>query len=147
MDASVLKTLKRIRKEAPRRFADLRNTCDEIIGMCHIISIMLPTSDNNGEEKLYICTTLPCLHISSLFLTFLVYHPLVRTAQLSAKDRISTSSGGGSSSSNANDVDADKYFAPLQAACESRQPRLMEIALDGIHNLIGQSAIFSLFAV
>ena len=40
MDASVLKTLKRIRKEAPRRFADLRNTCDEIIGMWFLISIV-----------------------------------------------------------------------------------------------------------
>ena len=36
-----------------------------------------------------------------------------------------------------NDVDADKYFGPYQAACESRQPRLMEIALDGLHYLIG----------
>jgi hypothetical protein len=36
-----------------------------------------------------------------------------------------------------NDVDADKYFGPYQAACDSRQPRLMEIALDGLHSLIG----------
>lgn len=39
MDAAVLKTLKRIRKEAPRRFSDLRNTCDEIIGMLVVIFI------------------------------------------------------------------------------------------------------------
>jgi hypothetical protein len=36
-----------------------------------------------------------------------------------------------------NDTDADKYFSPFQLACESRQPRLMEIALDGLHYLIG----------
>ena len=36
------------------------------------------------------------------------------------------------------DIDADKYFDPLQAACETRQPKLMEIALDAIHFLIGK---------
>ena len=36
------------------------------------------------------------------------------------------------------DLDADKYFDPLQAACESKQPRLMEVALDAIHFLIGK---------
>jgi hypothetical protein len=35
------------------------------------------------------------------------------------------------------DMDADKYFDPLQAACETRQPKIMEIALDAIHFLIG----------
>lgn len=37
-----------------------------------------------------------------------------------------------------NDLDADKYFDPLQAACETRQTRLMEIALEGIKYLIGK---------
>lgn len=31
----------------------------------------------------------------------------------------------------------EKYFLPLEAACESRYPRLMEIALDAFHFLIG----------
>jgi formaldehyde-activating enzyme involved in methanogenesis len=45
----------------------------------------------------------------------------------------------GTHSAAYNDNDADKYFGPYQAACESRQPRLMEIALDGLHNLIGNA--------
>ena len=32
MEAFVLKTLKKIRKEAPRRFKDLRSICDDLIG-------------------------------------------------------------------------------------------------------------------
>lgn len=32
MEVSVLKTLKRLRKEAPRRYAELRDACDELIG-------------------------------------------------------------------------------------------------------------------
>jgi hypothetical protein len=39
---------------------------------------------------------------------------------------------------DALDTDADKYFEPLQLACETRQSRLMEIALDAIHFLIGK---------
>lgn len=35
------------------------------------------------------------------------------------------------------DTDADKYFEPLELACETRQPKLMEIALDALHFLIG----------
>lgn len=34
------------------------------------------------------------------------------------------------------DTDADKYFEPLRAACESRVAKVMEIALDAIHILI-----------
>jgi hypothetical protein len=44
-----------------------------------------------------------------------------------------------------NDYDADKYFDPLQAACETRQARLMEIALEGMKYLIGTT--FSLLLV
>ena len=93
-------------------------------------------SDN--KRKLT-CTLCRCaaFHSCSFLPSHSICNRLMNTAQLSAKDRISASTGGGSSSSNANDMDADKYFAPLQAACESRQPRLMEIALDGIHYLIG----------
>jgi hypothetical protein len=32
MEAYVLKTLKKLRKEAPRRFKDLRNICDDLTG-------------------------------------------------------------------------------------------------------------------
>ncbi len=41
-------------------------------------------------------------------------------------------------SNNNSSTDADKYFDPLQAACESQTPKLMEIALDGICTLIGR---------
>jgi hypothetical protein len=40
-----------------------------------------------------------------------------------------------------DDMDADKYFDPLQAACESRYPKLMEIALDAVHFLIGKNCL------
>ena len=39
MEVSVLKTIKRIRKEAPRRFAELRDQCDELIGTTFITII------------------------------------------------------------------------------------------------------------
>jgi len=32
MEAFVLKTLRKMKKEAPRRFKDLRDVCDELIG-------------------------------------------------------------------------------------------------------------------
>ena len=35
----------------------------------------------------------------------------------------------------------EKYFLPLEAACESRYPKLMEIALDAFHFLIGIATI------
>ena len=35
----------------------------------------------------------------------------------------------------------EKYFLPLEAACESRYPRLMEIALDAFHFLIGTTIL------
>lgn len=35
------------------------------------------------------------------------------------------------------ETDADQYFEPLEMACQTRQPRLMEISLDSIHYLIG----------
>ena len=33
--------------------------------------------------------------------------------------------------------DADAYFAPIKDACESKQHRVMEVALEGLHQLIG----------
>ena len=94
MEAFVLKTLRRIKKEAPRRFKDLRSICDDLIGK---------------------------LSAYYRYITQLNY-----TEALTENQKV-----GGS------DNDADKYFDPLQAACETRQPRLMEIALDAIHFLIG----------
>jgi hypothetical protein len=32
MEAFVLKTLRRLKKESPRRFKELRDVCDEMIG-------------------------------------------------------------------------------------------------------------------
>ena len=39
MEVSVLKTIKRIRKEAPRRFTELRDQCDELIGATNYLRI------------------------------------------------------------------------------------------------------------
>ena len=33
---------------------------------------------------------------------------------------------------------ADKYFDPLQAACQTKYPKLIEIALEAIHYLLGK---------
>lgn len=79
MEGLILKTLRKIRKEAPRRLKDLKSMCDQIIGD-------LSTRENEEVD---------------------------------------------------DDTDADKYFDPLRAACESHTPRVMEIALDAIHILIG----------
>jgi hypothetical protein len=49
--------------------------------------------------------------------------------------------------SGRDDYDADKFFEPLQAACETRQPKLMEIALDGIKYLVGDYCLPSSDAV
>lgn len=44
------------------------------------------------------------------------------------------SANGGQST----ETDADQYFEPLEMACQTRQPRLMEIALNAIHYLVGK---------
>eukprot|EP01038_Epipyxis_sp_PR26KG_P008429 gene8429-11403_t len=80
MESYVLKTLKRLRKEAPRRFKDLRIICDELI-----VALSEKEKANGAENQ---------------------------------------------------DSDADKYFEPLEAACETKQARLMDIALDALHFLI-----------
>lgn len=95
MEQFVVKTLTKIKKEAPRKFKDLRNVCDDLIG---ILTIKIRLSNRN-------------------------------TAAITENQKI----GG----SEREDTDADKYFDPLQAACESHSPKLIEIALDAIHFLIG----------
>jgi len=35
-----------------------------------------------------------------------------------------------------------KYFEPLQWACESKIPRLMDIAIDALHYMMGNSFLF-----
>ena len=41
MEGFILKTLKKIRKEAPRRLKELRTVCDELIGECQMNDIVL----------------------------------------------------------------------------------------------------------
>ena len=91
MEAIVLKTLKRIRTQAPRKLKDLRSVCDDLINALSSNESIAATNNAAANASL---------------------------------------SGG----------DADKYFDPLQAACESQDPKVIEIALDGICTLIGQSA-------
>lgn len=112
MEVSVLKTLKRLRKEAPRRYTELRDACDELIGA-------VTGFDAIGPSYKF------CRSITST-VNFWIFSMTVSLTALI-----------GTHSAAYNDNDADKYFGPYQAACDSRQPRLMEIALDGLHNLIG----------
>lgn len=53
-----------------------------------------------------------------------------------------SSSGSVMNGYEAVDTDADKYFGPLRVACESHVPKIMEIALDAIHLLIGELPIY-----
>lgn len=43
------------------------------------------------------------------------------------------------------DEDADKYFDILQAACETKQPKLMDISLEAMKFLIGNFLIIHSF--
>ena len=79
MEIFLLKTARRLRKEAPRRCKELRQSCDEMI------AILAEKEANNTIN---------------------------------------------------NDSDADKHFSLFHMSCDSRHPRVMEIALDGIHYLI-----------
>lgn len=97
MEQYILKSLKRLRKEAPKRFKELRDSCDELIG---------------GVLK------------------FVIALLILRAAALSEKERVNGTEGVES--------DADQYFEPLEAACETKQPKLMEMALDTLHFLIGR---------
>lgn len=45
------------------------------------------------------------------------------------------------------ETDADQYFEPLEMACQTRQPRLMEIALDAVHFLIGNTTFLILIII
>ena len=79
MEVFLLKTTRRLRKEAPRRCKELRTLADDLINI-------LTEKENNNTIN--------------------------------------------------NDNDADKHFELFQMSCDSRHPRVMEIALDGIHYLI-----------
>ena len=53
-------------------------------------------------------------------------------AALSENSKVEGGGGKGEAS-------ADKYFDPLQAACKTKYPKLIEIALEAIHYLLGNS--------
>lgn len=42
------------------------------------------------------------------------------------------------------DESADKFFDPLQAACKTKYPKLIEIALEAIHYLLGEALQYRL---
>jgi hypothetical protein len=46
---------------------------------------------------------------------------------------------------SSQEIDNQKYFDPLAIACESRQSKLVQTALDAIHFLIGKPEIFLRF--
>lgn len=103
MEAFILKTLKKIRKEVPRRLKELRSVSDELIG-----------TSRPGMSRMR-------------------SNVICNAEVLSAK----------SPEALAEDGSADKYFNILDAACESRNIRLMEIGLDAIHYLIGTLLIIA----
>ena len=47
-------------------------------------------------------------------------------------------SGNADGEDGAAPTDADVYFDPIRAACESKQHRVMEVALEGLHQLVGE---------
>lgn len=51
-------------------------------------------------------------------------------------ERVESTNDTRENTSISNNENADKYFTPLQLACESRTPKLMEVGLDAIHYLI-----------
>ena len=119
METAVVKCLKRIRKETPRRMTDLRESCDKLIG-----SSISPRFDRWTLWDYFV------VFISIPLLLTLQYFPVIDTLSTNLKAAASTSQVYGAS--------ADQFFLPFQVACESRLPRLMEVGLDGIHYLIGK---------
>ena len=101
METYILKTLKKIRKETPRRLKQLLTVCD-----LHIGKII----DFNFK--------------STLFFTY--YFSNYNAEELTQK----SGTGG-------YDALPSKYFEPLQWACESKIPRLMDIAIDALHYMMG----------
>ena len=59
MEPFVLKILKRLRKEAPRKFKDLRISCDELIGNIYYI---------------YLTDSLSCTFVILYFILYADFH-------------------------------------------------------------------------
>jgi hypothetical protein len=57
---------------------------------------------------------------------------MLPAAALTDKENANAANGGQS-----QETDADQYFEFLELACQTRQPRLMEIALNAVHYLVG----------
>jgi len=121
MEPFVLKILKRLRKEAPRKFKDLRISCDELIGNIYYIYL----TDSCTFMILYFI-------LSADFHDYIYLRSLISLCYVAALTEKENANGGES-----QETDADQYFEPLEMACQTRQPRLMEISLDSIHYLIG----------
>lgn len=106
----MLKTFKKLRKEAPRKFKDLRAICDDMIG-----------------ESLHVSISPECAQILSPLFLFILCH---------LENQLEGASAG--------DINADKFVGPLQMACETRYPKLMEISLVAFHFLLGKSYVLPL---
>ena len=118
MESFLLKTVKRLRKETPRRLKEFRLSCDELI--CKI-SFPCPKtitySNNSTSPLLYIhfhfpgCCLLIFIHVVTL------------------EEKVA---------SGIRDDNANQYFVILEAGCETRVAKLMEVSLDAVHYLIGK---------
>lgn len=112
MEAYILKTLKKIRKETPRRLKQLLTVCDLHIGI--VVSFFCP------------CQLAISFMTDMIILTYYV-------------EELTQKSGNGG-----YETLPSKYFEPLQWACESKIPRLMDIAIDALHYMMGM-ILFSSF--
>ena len=85
MEAFLIKTFNKLKKDAPKRLKELKQACED---------------------------------------------------QCKELERVESSNDTRENTSISNESNADRYFTPLQLACESRAPKLMEVGLDAIHYLI-----------
>lgn len=97
MEEYLERTIQKLRKEAPRRFRDLRSSCDAIL---------------NGTKLVMTLSSYP-----------------ERTIAIDKQD-----------------TDQQRSFSiePLVLSCATHHPRLMEIAIDGFHYIIGILDLHSL---
>lgn len=109
MEAYILKTLKKIRKETPRRLKQLLTVCDLHIGTLFLFQFIF-------------------LILNTIIIIIVIFIIVFLTL-----DELSQKSGTGGYESLPS-----KYFEPLQWSCESKIPRLMDIAIDALHYMMGK---------
>ena len=115
MEAFLLKSIKRLRKETPRRLKEFRLSCDELI-----CKMPCPSKICNLRRKSIKPYQLIIISFMESF-RFFIY-------KVTLEERIASGN---------RDDNANQYFSILQAGCETRVAKLMEVSLDTVHYLIG----------